>query len=755
MAASTLQLEQSRYVLISEFAVSLAAATGLDALRRDVIPKLRYIIDINRCTLALCNRESSSYQLLTLLDRRPQRSWMREENAPLDDGIHGEVILSGEPRTFNNRLSGTANLTGAPELSSEEASLHSIMCLPLRVGGHVIGSVLFGNSQDAAYAQLDVHIASTIATHLSLAVDRWHAMEKLSTAKEEVQRLNAGLEQRISDRTADLRKEIDEHRRAEAALRESKERYRSLYTETPVMLHSSDQNGRIVSVSDYWLRTLGYERGEVIGQFPTGFLTDASRKHAEENCFPVFMGTGVIVEEPLQFRKKNGELVDVLLSAIAERDVNNEIVRSLAVSVDVTRRRQAEAAVQRYTSRLEALQEIDRAILAARSPQAIAQAALGRIRALLTFDRASVAVFDFDRKVGRIIALHLENQSGPSLGSNVPLETFWKIDTLRQGGVDMVEDALQLPDDSYGQSLRTEGLRSWINVPLRVQDELIGSLDLGSAGAGTFSSEDIDVIREVADSLAIAIQQANLHHQVQRQAAELEQRVAERTAELEAFSYSVSHDLRAPLRAIDGFSRILLEDHGDKLDVECNRLLNTVCSEAQNMGQLIDDLLAFSRLTRQEITLNDVSMSHVVQAVADQLGSGDPQRDIQLSVGALPSAWGDRAMIQQVYVNLLSNAIKFTRDKTPAVIEVGHRREHGQDVYYVKDNGVGFDMQHAEKLFGVFERLHTVDQFEGTGVGLAIVQSIVQRHGGRIWAEGVTGEGAAMYFTLRPGDSDQ
>jgi len=237
--------------------------------------------------------------------------------------------------------------------------------------------------------------------------------------------------------------------------------------------------------------------------------------------------------------------------------------------------------------------------------------------------------------------------------------------------------------------------------------------------------------------------------------AELEQRVVERTAqleaankELEAFSYSVSHDLRAPLRAIDGFSRVILEDYFDKLDDEGKRVTNIIRKNTQKMAQLIDDLLVFSRLGRQEIRISGIKMEKLVKDVFDEHALAVPERKIQFDIRELPSAKGDQALIRQVLTNLLSNSIKFTRSKETARIEVGCRREGNENIYYIKDNGVGFDMQYGDKLFGVFQRLHSSQEFEGTGVGLAIVQRIIHRHGGRVWAEGKVNEGATLYFTL-------
>lgn len=235
-----------------------------------------------------------------------------------------------------------------------------------------------------------------------------------------------------------------------------------------------------------------------------------------------------------------------------------------------------------------------------------------------------------------------------------------------------------------------------------------------------------------------------LNEGLQARAAELETA----NKELESFSSSVSHDLREPLRTIDGFSRILSKEYAGKLDDEGQRLLDTIRKGTEKMGQLISDLLAFSRLGRQHLKSSEVDMSELTKAIFDELKLTNTGRKLDIKIDILPLALGDRAMLVQVLSNLLSNAIKFTRTKDTATIEVGGSPGKTENVYHVKDNGVGFDMQYAGKLFNIFQRLHTQEEFEGTGVGLAIVQRIVHRHGGRVWVESKLNEGATFYFTL-------
>ena len=236
---------------------------------------------------------------------------------------------------------------------------------------------------------------------------------------------------------------------------------------------------------------------------------------------------------------------------------------------------------------------------------------------------------------------------------------------------------------------------------------------------------------------------------------ELESRVKERTAQLEeankyleSFSYSVSHDLRAPLRAIDGFSRILLEDHSNSLDSEAFRILNVVRKNTQDMGKLIDDLLRFSQVSRHELSITEINMGEMVKSVIGEIEAANFGRKLNFIVHDLKGARGDASVIKQALLNLLSNAVKFTGGKEAAVIEIGCKTEEKENTYYVKDNGVGFDMQYKDKLFGVFQRLHSEKEFGGTGIGLALVERIISRHGGKVRAEGKTGEGATFYFTL-------
>jgi len=328
-----------------------------------------------------------------------------------------------------------------------------------------------------------------------------------------------------------------------------------------------------------------------------------------------------------------------------------------------------------------------------------------------------------------------------------------------EGGIDVLLLDLGLPD--------SQGLATFLDIHAREPSVPIVVLsgaadeDLAvaavEAGAQDYLVKGTESCQVLTRALRYAIERKHAEDQIRRLNAELEQRVVDRTAQLEAanrelesFAYAISHDLRAPLRAVNGFAQMLLEEEAAELSSEAQRRLWVIHDRAIHMGRLIDGLLILSRVGRHSLDKVSVSPLDLVREVLEEMQAEQQGRHVEIAIGALPPCVADPVLLKQVYVNLLSNALKYTSKKETARIEVGARDGDGTCVYYVRDNGAGFDPRYIGKLFGVFQRLHLPDEFEGIGIGLSIVQRIIQRHGGRIWAEGAVGQGAAFSFTLSP-----
>jgi signal transduction histidine kinase len=443
-------------------------------------------------------------------------------------------------------------------------------------------------------------------------------------------------------------------------------------------------------------------------------------------------------------------------------------------AMDVTELNRTQESLAKYAERLRILHEIDRAVIAEEAPEAIAGAVLRPLRELLGVPRAIVNMFDL--AAGEVEWLAASGRRRIRLGPGVrySIQLMGDVEALQRGEPQVI-DVDALPPGPEVDALLASGVHVYMVMPMIAGGELIGALSFGGA-PGPFPPEQIRIAQEAATQLAIAITQARLHERVQRQAEELDLRVRERTQELrtahaelqktnaelvqltsdlqaanrelEAFSYSISHDLRAPLRAIDGFSRIIEEDHGAQLDDEGHRLLAVVRNSTTHMGRLIDDLLAFSRFGRVAMVRTEIDMTVLAREVIDELTQATKELPCAIDLALLPSAWGDSALVRQVWMNLIGNAIKYCGKRAQPRVEISGRVEGGSAVYCVKDNGAGFNMLYYDKLFVVFQRLHRDDEFSGTGVGLAIVHRIVTRHGGKVWAEGRPDEGASFYFSL-------
>jgi PAS domain S-box-containing protein len=570
---------------------------------------------------------------------------------------------------------------------------------------------------------------------------------KARPPRESLRQKNAGLERRVTERTADLEaanrrleaqiaelrrvetehnaslKEIadlkaalDEHaihaditarKQAEEARRESQERYETLFNYSPegILIAEiiSDSETRHIDANASVCRMLGYTRAELT----TLHASDIVAKAEIPNIAPSLTTIQASQDHhrEWQFRRKDGSILTAEVTAT--RLPGN---RLLAMIRDTTERKRAEEAAERLVTIVES------------SDDAIFGKDLDGI------------VTSWNRGAERVFGYPAAEMIGQSITRIMPAD--------RQQ-----EEADILSRIRRGESVRhfetVRRCKDGTNINISVTVSPIRDSTGRVIGASKIA-RDITERKRAEDT-------------IHRLNSELEQRVAERTAQLEAanrelesFSYSVSHDLRAPLRAIDGFSQAVLEDFGPQLPDEGRRYLQTIRGGAQKMGMLIDDLLAFSRLSRAPLNKQPVDTALLVADALDSLSREREGRQITLHVAELPPCSGDAALLKQVWINLLSNAFKYSRKREVAEIEIGWQPSGEGNVYFVRDNGTGFDMGYAGKLFGVFQRLHRAEDYEGTGVGLALVQRIIHRHGGRIWSDATVDRGATFYFTVEP-----
>ena len=519
-------------------------------------------------------------------------------------------------------------------------------------------------------------------------------------AEEEIRSLNAGLERRVEERTTELQA-------ANALLRDFK-----AALDEHALVSITDAEGVITYANDKFCAISRYSLEELIGQnhrlvnsghHPTSFFTD---------LWQTLINGGVWKGE-MKNRAKDGTVYWVDTTIVPFLGSGGKPAQFVAIRTDITERKLAEEALRVSGERLRLATEV-----------------------------AAIGVWERDIKSQtlRWDSRMFEIYGMPANPEGLTLYQDWRERVLPE---DLAEQEARLQ-----HTIATCGRDQREFRIIRASDQAVRYLQ---AAEMVVVGADGQALRVVGINLDIT-ERKRSEQEIRKLNADLEQRAAELISankELEAFSYSVSHDLRAPLRAVDGFSRIVLEDYVGKLDEEGQRKLGVIRSESQRMGRLIDDLLAFSRLGRQPIEPVEIDMHAMARGVFDELAARDPGRKLRLDLHPLPPAFGSEALVRQVWVNLVSNAIKFTRERDPGEIEIGARPgENGEQIYYVKDNGAGFDMRHSNKLFGVFQRLHSQEEFSGTGVGLALVQRIVHRHGGSIWAESEVDHGAAFYFTL-------
>jgi PAS domain S-box-containing protein len=549
---------------------------------------------------------------------------------------------------------------------------------------------------------------------------------------------------------------VIERKQAEEALRQSEERYRAISELTSDYTFSAriDRDGNVKPdwFAGAFQQITGYTWEEFIshGSWPSIVYPD-DVLHDQLDLKKLLANQPIVTE--LRILTQSGEVRWVQNYV---RPVWNEqqerVTRLIGGVQDITERKRMEEALQLHAQELASLNILGQRVNATLSLDQVVQAAIERMVSSTQCD----LVFFFLREGDRLVLQGLGSQTSPLIQIEVPVHRVGEClcGLAFRAGKPVFSSNIQTDSRCTWDECKKVDLHSFAALPLFSGDEIFGVLGLASLKERDFSEQET-YLETMVNQIATACQNALLHKQVQLHADKLEQRVAERTAqleaankELEAFSYSVSHDLRAPLRAMDGYSRLLLEDYADKLDAEGQEHLHRVRASSQHMGQLIDDLLKLSRLTRQEMKRERVDLSALANEIVNGLRASDPERSVEILVADHLVVDADVRLLRVVLENLLDNAWKFTGRRPHAVIEFNTVMHGDEKAYFVRDNGAGFDMKYADKLFIAFQRLHSPSEFEGNGIGLATVQRIIRRHGGQVWAEAVEDQGATFYFTL-------
>jgi PAS domain S-box-containing protein len=548
-------------------------------------------------------------------------------------------------------------------------------------------------------------------------------------------------------------------------LRFSEQRYRSLYELAPESILLEDEEGIILDANPAFFKLLGYNREEVIGQH-VGMLT-LEKDHGiiRDDIQKVIAGE-ILVQE--SFGKcKNGKIINVQLTESAFPLENNKM-GLISIMADITERKKAEEVIYRLNRLYTVLSQTNKALVTINNTDSFLRRICHIIVKSGGFKLAWIGLIDEETNT---LSPHIIAGDKKDYPKNILIRLNLDPENLGPTGtaIHMGKPYIcnEFFTDPRTHSFRDEahkaGFRSSASFPFHFKGKVRGALNIYSENENIFKEKDVELLTEVAMNISLGIdhiddeiQRAKAEEEVKALNSTLEARVQERTEalnavnkELEAFAYTVSHDLRAPLRAIDGFSKILMEDYFESLDEQGRVVCNVISENAEKMGQLIDELLQFSRLSRSELHFLPVDMNPMIDSLFEMLTTPEQRRIIKLSCPKLPIVEADPLMIKQVWQNLLSNAVKFSRKKEEPVIKIDSYQTNDAVVFTVEDNGAGFNMKYASKLFGVFQRLHTVKEFEGTGVGLAIVQRIVRRHGGEVWAESEVGTGAKFYFTLK------
>ena len=554
-------------------------------------------------------------------------------------------------------------------------------------------------------------------------------------------------------------RDVTEIKQAKIALQKSEAKFRSTFEQAAVGMAHVALDGKWLMVNQKLCQIVGYTKEELLQKTFQDITHPEDLQLDLEYLSQILAGQISTYSIDKRYICKDNSHVWINLTVSLVRSENGEPEYFISVIEDISERKNLELSQQKTLQRLSNLHQLDKAIIEAQQPEAIAKIAINNIQKLLTCQRASIVTFDPDNNTATILLTQGRAEKTAGNGLKMAL-SIW---------LDLIE-RLQEPEQNYViaylsrlpqlsaaiPSFAASQLDCIVCFPLRIQNKLLGLLKLWVENIEAVTSEEFLIVGEISTQIAIALQQANLSQKIQNYTLNLETKVRERTAELEeinqelkAFSYSISHDLKAPLRAIQGFAIALQEDYGEKLDDLGREYTERLAFSAQQMEKLIQDLLAYSRLSRTEIQKQSVDLSLIVNRALEELDSQIKEVQAQITVDRpLLTVLGNRTILLQVVNNLLSNAIKFINPEVRPQIHIWTENKDKYVRLWIEDNGIGIQPQHQERIFQVFERLHGNEAYPGTGIGLAIVKKGIERLGGRLGVESKVNRGSRFWIEL-------
>jgi hypothetical protein len=578
---------------------------------------------------------------------------------------------------------------------------------------------------------------------------------ELQQAPEELSQYHYHLEELVAARSAELSKtveqlnqEIVEHQRAE---QESQAYYQSLAEVLPLNLFCKDLEGRLTFANQAFLATLGMSLDEALGKTVYDLYPKelADKYKADDDRV---IQTGEVLDTVEQYKASTAETaIDIEIVKAPLRDASGAIIGTQGIFWDITERKQAEQELQRQTQYRQLLAEVAFRIRESLQIEVILQTAVTELQQLLQADRVLFYRLVPGRN-GKVVAEAVLPEWQSTLGRELVDQCF-EDEYLKQyqqeihAWSDVEQEDFQ---PCHLEMLRQFKIRANLIVPILLKDQLWGLLFVHQCSAPRqWNPWELDLMRQLADQLSIALAQAQLLEQATCHSQEL----ARSNAELEQFAYVASHDLQEPLRTIASYAKLLSRRYSSQLDEKGNRFIQYIMEEALRMQVLINDLLRYSRVGRQTQNFAACDVNVVFDIVVRRLEEPISNSGATVTCGELPTVMANEMQLVQLFQNLIGNAIKY-RTQEPPVIQVAAEHQEGQWLFWVRDNGIGIDPKYAERIFAIFQRLHTQEEYPGTGIGLAIATKIVERHGGRIWVESEPEQGATFYFTIpEPGAS--